>query len=76
MADGAHADRCIAFSRGDRVIAIGQRLPLTAEWTKTSITLPAGRWRNVLTGMEHAEGKHKLAKVLPIFPVALLVREE
>jgi (1->4)-alpha-D-glucan 1-alpha-D-glucosylmutase len=75
-AEGAHADRCVSFSRGDRVIVIAQRLPLTAEWTKTSITLPAGSWQNILTGTVHAEGKHKMARVLPTFPVALLVRED
>jgi (1->4)-alpha-D-glucan 1-alpha-D-glucosylmutase len=76
MAEGAHADRCIAFSRGERVVVIAQRLPLTAEWTKTSITLPTGKWSNVLAGADYAEGKHKLTKVLSVFPVALLVKED
>jgi (1->4)-alpha-D-glucan 1-alpha-D-glucosylmutase len=77
VAEGKRSDHCIAFMRGDSVITIVPRLPLTLAhtWEDTSITLPAGRWRNVLTGAEHKGGKQKLAALLPIFPIALLARE-
>ena len=53
------------------------RLPLglarSDGWGQTRLELPAGRWRDVLTG-EVTDGD--LATLLATYPVALLVKED
>lgn len=72
----------VAFARtagGDpRAITVATRLPVALErfggWGEHSLTLPEGRWRDVLTGGEHDGGTARLADLLTDLPVALLVR--
>jgi (1->4)-alpha-D-glucan 1-alpha-D-glucosylmutase len=47
---------------------------LRAGWGDTSIDLPSGAWRNVLTGEEGISGRVGMAALLRRFPVGLLVR--
>jgi (1->4)-alpha-D-glucan 1-alpha-D-glucosylmutase len=77
FATGAKASHVIAFSRGGRVMAVAPRFPLklNRDWADTQIELPAGSWRNELTG-ETVSGKINLAGLLKNFPVALLARKE
>jgi (1->4)-alpha-D-glucan 1-alpha-D-glucosylmutase len=74
-ATGRRADHVLAFQRGQEVVAVVPRLVLAlgGEWADTSLELPAGRWRNALTG-EDVAGRVRLPQLLARFPVALLVR--
>jgi (1->4)-alpha-D-glucan 1-alpha-D-glucosylmutase len=75
---GSRAEHAVVFLRGDRVLTIAPRLTLTlaADWSGTTVEVPAGVWRNHLTGDRIETGAQPLAELLKSFPVALLVREE
>jgi (1->4)-alpha-D-glucan 1-alpha-D-glucosylmutase len=80
-ARGAKAGHVVAFARGAGVVAVAPRLVmgLGGEWGDTAIELPAGRWRDELTGdtLEIGEGGTiGLGELLRRFPVALLARED
>jgi (1->4)-alpha-D-glucan 1-alpha-D-glucosylmutase len=69
--------RALAFARSGRAITV---VPVRAlettppgGWEDDAVALPAGHWRNALTGRPVA-GNH-LRDVLADFPVALLVRD-
>ena len=68
----------MAFVRGEAAITIVPRLVLglAGQWGDTTIELPAGRWRDELTGDAFDGGSVRLADVLRRFPVALLARDE
>ncbi|WP_159501291.1 malto-oligosyltrehalose synthase [Microbacterium sp. 18062] len=72
---GAEAAHAIAFDRGG-ALALATRLPtgLAARggWTDTALLLPAGRWRDELTGHEFDGGVIPLSELLATYPVALL----
>ena len=73
----------LAFDRGG-AITVATRLPAGLEaaggWGDTTLDLPAGTWRDVLTDGSVAEraraGSTALADLLATHPVALLVRED
>jgi (1->4)-alpha-D-glucan 1-alpha-D-glucosylmutase len=71
--EGAQAGNYIAFQRGANVIAIAPRFANIG--ADAAITLPPGVWCNVLTNQTHQGGAQYLADLLPIFPIALLTRE-
>jgi (1->4)-alpha-D-glucan 1-alpha-D-glucosylmutase len=75
-AAGRRAVHVIAFARGDDVVTVAPRLVLGlgGEWDDTALAIPAGTWRNVLTGDAVAGGEIRLAELLHRFPVALLAR--
>jgi (1->4)-alpha-D-glucan 1-alpha-D-glucosylmutase len=75
-ARGAKADHAVAFLRGGEVAVVVPRLliGLGGDWGDTSLDLPAGRWRNEMTGEEVEGGALPLARLLERFPVALLAR--
>ncbi len=79
-AEGAKACHLVAFLRGDHVVTLAPRHPMTLAnaWQDTSIDLPAGMWRNRMTGkgIEASGGSITVASLLQDFPVALLTREE
>lgn len=70
----------IGMLRAGRVAAVATRLPVGLErgggWGGGGIALPAGRWRDVLTGHAVDGGVVPLEHVLQHMPVALLVRED
>ncbi len=74
-ATGTAADHVLAFDRGG-VVAVATRLPVglagRGGWGDTRLTLPEGRWRDVLTDRPASES---LASLLDTHPIALLVRE-
>jgi (1->4)-alpha-D-glucan 1-alpha-D-glucosylmutase len=76
-ARGARAAHVVAFSRGGEVVTVVPRLVLglgeRMDWGDTSLPLPAGSWRDALSGVEHAGGDRPLSTVLAQFPVALLL---
>lgn len=76
---GSRADRVVAFLRGDRALTLVPRLCLgIAErgWQETVVTVPPGRWHDVLTGRRGDGGEYRVADLLARFPVALLERED
>ncbi|MDQ3963010.1 MAG: malto-oligosyltrehalose synthase [Actinomycetota bacterium] len=74
--DGDHGEHVIAHRRGTDVIAITQRWPVTRGdgWGDTTMSLPPGEWRDVLSGKPH-HGVISLDGLLTAFPVSLLVAE-
>lgn len=74
-AEGPAAQHVLAFDRGG-AITVATRLPATLAdsggWRDTTLTLPAGRWTDVLTGRP---GTAALAQLLDHYPVALLTRD-
>jgi (1->4)-alpha-D-glucan 1-alpha-D-glucosylmutase len=74
---GTRAAHALAFLRGDEVAAVLPRLVLglRGDWGNTTLELPPGTWRNVLTGESRPGGAARLAELLARFPVALLARE-
>ena len=77
-ADGSRADHVVAFMRGNGAIAVVPRLvfKLASRWEDTVLQIPAGRWRNHLTGDLVEGGRVRLAQLMARFPVCLLVSEE
>ncbi|HEX9969989.1 MAG TPA: malto-oligosyltrehalose synthase, partial [Acidimicrobiales bacterium] len=71
---GARADHVVGFTRSDEVAVVVPRLTvrLDGQWDRTTVEVPAGRWRNVLTGDEVAGGEIGVADLLAAFAVALL----
>src|SRR5262249_60430637 len=70
---GARAGHVVAFVRGDCIVTVAPRLVMRLDenWMNTTLELPAGRWRNELTG-DVAQGTVPVAALLAHFPVALL----
>ncbi|GEK78980.1 malto-oligosyltrehalose synthase [Agrococcus baldri] len=75
LARGDAAEHVIAYDRGG-AIAVATRLPIALEarggWGETSIRLPEGEWRELLTGRAIAGGEVPLGVLLGALPVALL----
>jgi len=67
----------VSFVR-DRLLVVVPRLlfGLGGDWGDTTIELPEGRWKDLLTGLEE-EGAAPVAlgSLLSAFPVAVLARE-
>ena len=74
FAAGAKAEHVVAFMRGGCVIAIVPRLVrgVGGDWGDTSLEIPAGQWRDVLSGDRKDGGRWKLSELTKRFPVALL----
>ncbi|MFC6645225.1 hypothetical protein ACFQBQ_06400 [Granulicella cerasi] len=74
-ASGTQAERVLAFVRGGDVItAIPLRNAQSRTWGDTSLTLPEGSWRNLLTD-ESWRAKVRMEDMFAKFPVALLTQE-
>ncbi|TDC99912.1 malto-oligosyltrehalose synthase, partial [Nonomuraea deserti] len=79
------AEHVVAFARGGedfgerpRAVAVATRLPVrlaATGWGATTLTLPTGTWRDLLTGVRHT-GRIPLAHLLGQYPVALLERND
>jgi len=76
VAKGAKAEHVIAYQRGDDVITVVPRLWMSfqGEWGETSLTLPEGNWKNLLSGRDVQGGTRRLVDLFGAFPVALLIR--
>lgn len=76
-AAGAASDHVLAFDRGG-AIAVATRLPVglaaRGGWDDTVLMLPAGTWRDALTGRMIEGGPAALADILRDFPAALVTR--
>jgi (1->4)-alpha-D-glucan 1-alpha-D-glucosylmutase len=77
-ATGPMAAHAVAFLRGKCAMTIVPRLllGLQGDWADSSIELPPGRWRNILTADPVDGGTVSLNRLLTRFPVALLLRED
>jgi (1->4)-alpha-D-glucan 1-alpha-D-glucosylmutase len=77
-ADGPMAGHVVAFGRGPSAVTVAPRLPVRlgneGGWADTTLTLPPGRWTDLLTGAELGGGIAAVADLLGAFPVALLER--
>jgi (1->4)-alpha-D-glucan 1-alpha-D-glucosylmutase len=78
MIAGRRADHAIAYVRADHVATIAPRwtLKLGGNWSGTTVSLPSGRWKNLLTDERLNGGIVPLQSVFQQFPVALLQKEE
>ena len=72
---GVRSANVVAFARGSVTVTIVPRLALTVggRWGDTKVSLPQGRWVNVLTD-DRAEGDVQMGHVFESFPVALFER--
>ncbi len=77
LANGAKAENVIGYLRGSHVAAIVPRWPIKLgdSWGGTTIELPGGTWRNVLSGDAMAGGRVRMQALMQHFPVALLAKE-
>jgi (1->4)-alpha-D-glucan 1-alpha-D-glucosylmutase len=77
MANGSKAEHMVGYLRGTDVATIVPRWPLKLgeNWGSTSVELPHGRWKNVLTGDTVTGGRWRVQALLEHFPVALLTKE-
>jgi (1->4)-alpha-D-glucan 1-alpha-D-glucosylmutase len=78
VAEGKKSEHLVGFLRGDSVATLVPRwsLKLNGNWANTTVTLPEGIWRNVLTRNELVAGGRVSARDLfKHFPVALLAQE-
>jgi (1->4)-alpha-D-glucan 1-alpha-D-glucosylmutase len=73
---GAKADHVVAFSRGGLVVVVPRHLArLGGDWADTTVAVPSGEWRNVLTGQDgYPGGRRSVDTVLGDLPVAVLER--
>jgi (1->4)-alpha-D-glucan 1-alpha-D-glucosylmutase len=76
--EGRKADHCFGYLRGGKIATIVSRWNLTlgGNWSGTTVDLPAGRWKNLLTGEAVGGGCVPMRIMLKRFPVALLIKEE
>ena len=77
-ATGPAAAHIVAFMRGTAVMTIVPRLAAgeARDWNRTTVMLPTGRWRNVLTRVGHDGPCVSLGTLWKDFPVAVLERDE
>ncbi|MFI9154036.1 malto-oligosyltrehalose synthase [Streptomyces sp. NPDC053367] len=77
-AEGYAATHCAAFVRSGQVITAVTRLSLrlaeAGGWRDTSLSLPPGRWADVLTPGREFSGHTRVADLFDPLPVALLER--
>lgn len=71
---GPRADRVVAFQRGSGVIAVTSRwfARFGSDFGDTTLSLPPGLWRNVLTGGPPHSGEVSVALVLGSVPTGAL----
>jgi (1->4)-alpha-D-glucan 1-alpha-D-glucosylmutase len=74
---GPKSEHLIAYTRGRNVITCAPRWSATlgGRWGSTSVNLPEGRWKNVLTSEELNGGSMRIETLLKRFPVALLSKQ-
>jgi (1->4)-alpha-D-glucan 1-alpha-D-glucosylmutase len=75
FAAGSKAEHVIAFARAHRVLTVVPRWTMMRGngWEGTSLEIPCGKWRNVLTGDGVRGGHAPMQELLQRFPVALLI---
>ena len=69
---GSNRDAAIGFSRGDLSVLVPVRTGV--EWDETSVHLPGGQWRDLVTGAVIEGGRQPVARLVSGFPAAVLAR--
>jgi (1->4)-alpha-D-glucan 1-alpha-D-glucosylmutase len=77
-AEGSKKDHAVAYLRGESVATVVPRWnwKLSGNWGSTTVELPLGRWRNVLSGEQLSGGRLRVQNLLQRFPVALMTKIE
>ena len=77
LAEGAKKEHVVAYLRAGCVATLVPRWNVRrgSTWAGTTVGVPEGRWRNVLTGDAFRGGRALVQTLLQRFPVALLTRE-
>jgi (1->4)-alpha-D-glucan 1-alpha-D-glucosylmutase len=77
LAEGHKREHVVSYLRGNHVATVVPRwtLKLGDSWASTTLELPQGRWKNLLTGDGMPGGRLRVQALLQRFPVALLTRE-
>ncbi|MEU6122931.1 malto-oligosyltrehalose synthase [Streptomyces sp. NPDC047123] len=77
-AEGPGAAHCVAFARSGEVVVAATRLSLrladAGGWRETALTLPPGRWADLLAPEREFTGHTRVAELFGAVPVALLAR--
>jgi (1->4)-alpha-D-glucan 1-alpha-D-glucosylmutase len=68
----AGSEHVVAFTRAERVVVAARRLAVDGVSDSEALALPAGGWRDLLTGARHA-GEVPLPTLFSRLPVAVLV---
>jgi (1->4)-alpha-D-glucan 1-alpha-D-glucosylmutase len=75
----ADTEHVVGFVRSQMVVAAVSRAPRrlvdAGGWADQTVTLPAGSWRDELTGHHHQGGQVRCAELFSTLPVALLVAD-
>ncbi len=76
-ATASKSEHMVGFMRGGQVATIVPRWPIKLgdSWAGTTLDLPDGQWRNLLTGDTSRGGRVRAQALLERFPVALLEKE-
>jgi (1->4)-alpha-D-glucan 1-alpha-D-glucosylmutase len=77
-AEGEATNHVVAFMRAGDVAVVVPRLVMSlgGEWGDTTIPLPEGKWRNVITDERVYGGNPTVGMMLGSFPVALLAKDD
>lgn len=80
LAEGDRPDAVVAYQRGERALVIAPRRTVDiADWAgQTRIKIPAGRWRDVMTGRDIETSQSLSISVSELwheFPVCLLIEK-
>jgi (1->4)-alpha-D-glucan 1-alpha-D-glucosylmutase len=77
IAEGQKREYVVGYLRDNHVVTLVPRwtLKLGDSWASTTLDLPPGAWKNVLTGDVVKGGRLRVQTLLHRFPVALLMRE-
>jgi (1->4)-alpha-D-glucan 1-alpha-D-glucosylmutase len=77
LVDGPGRDRIVAFAR-DGVAVVVPRLVCrpAGELEDTAVTLPPGRWRNLVDGYERPGGSCPVDSLMEAFPVAVMAEAD
>lgn len=73
---GPKSSHALGFTRAGTVAVVVPRLTLKrgASWEGTSVRLPDGAWKNLLSGETEQGGRVQLEKLLARFPAAILAK--
>jgi (1->4)-alpha-D-glucan 1-alpha-D-glucosylmutase len=76
-ASGGKTEHLVGYLRGEYVATMVPRWPIKLgdSWSGTTVELPQGQWRNVLTSDVVGGGRQRVQVLMHRFPVALLVKE-
>jgi (1->4)-alpha-D-glucan 1-alpha-D-glucosylmutase len=74
IAEGSKSEHLVGYCRGDHVAVFVPRwtLKLVGNWSASTVELPPGQWKNVLTRETVTGGRVRAQTLFEHFPVALL----